>query len=49
MIYLNKECPQDIANILYNQIVDTIMCSKKLDQYFELNANSNNDSNKKII
>ena len=35
MIYLNKECPQDIVHILYNQK--------------ELNANSNNDSNEKLI
>lgn len=46
MVYLNKECPLDIANILYNQIGAAIMCSKKLDQYYQLNATSNSDSKK---
>lgn len=41
MVYLNKECPQDIANILFNQIGIAIMCSKELDQYLQLINSSN--------
>lgn len=39
MIYQTKECPKDIANILYNQIGILVILQEELENLFALSRN----------
>lgn len=39
MIYMNKDCPNDIASVLYNQIGILVIVQEELEKMFALSSN----------